>query len=72
MRGEALPGFGVDLGVIGFGDLDGAIGRAGIDDDDFIGEADAGESSGEVEFLVKGDDGYGECWQNGHRFPFPA
>ena len=59
---EALPGLGEDFGVEGGGDGEGAVGGAGVNDDDLVGELDAGESSGEVLLFVEGDDGYGQCW----------
>ena len=48
LGGEALPGFGEDVGVEGGGDGEGAVGGAGVDDDDLVGELDAGEGAGEV------------------------
>ena len=45
LGGEALPGFREDFGVEGGGDLEGAVGGAGVDDDDFVGELDAGEGA---------------------------
>ena len=41
LRGEALPGFGDDGGIEGAGDLKGAVGGAGVKDDDLVGELDA-------------------------------
>jgi hypothetical protein len=58
--GEALPGFGEDLGVEGLSDLCGMVSRAGVDDDDLVGELDAGKGAGEVGFFVERDDGNGE------------
>ena len=62
LGGEALPGLGEDFGVEGGGDLEGAVGGTGVDDDDFVGEVDAGEGAGEVLLFVEGDDGYGQWW----------
>ena len=60
LGGEALPRLGVDGGVEGAGDLDGAVGGAGVDDDDLVGELDAGEGAPEIGLLVVRDDGNGE------------
>ncbi len=64
LSGEALPGLGEDFGVEGGGDGEGAVGGAGVDDDDLVGELDAGQGSGEIQFFVEGDDGYGQCWRH--------
>ena len=48
---------------------DGRVAGAGVDDDDLVGEGDAGEGAGEVAFFVLGDDGYGE---QGHGGGFPV
>ena len=63
MRGKALPGFGDDGGVEGAGDLEGAVGGAGVEDDDLVGELNAQESAGEVSLFVERDDGDGEQWR---------
>ena len=61
LGGEALPGFGEYLDVlIGGGDFEGAVGGAGVDEDYFVGEADAGEGAREVLLLIECDDGDGQ------------
>jgi hypothetical protein len=62
LGGESLPWLAEDFGVGEGGcDLDGAVGGAGVDDDELVSPADAGEGAAEVGLLVAGDDGYGEC-----------
>src|SRR6516165_3097662 len=53
---EALPWFNVKLRVERLGDLAGAVSRPGIDDDDLVSPAGAGQRTGEVGFLVERDD----------------
>ncbi len=47
LSGEALPWFEEELGFEGGGDFEGAVCGAGVDDDDLVGELDAGEGAGE-------------------------
>ena len=62
LSGEALPWLGDDGDILERGgDFKSAVGRAGVDDDDFVGEANAGEGAGEVRLFVERDDGYGQC-----------
>src|SRR5262249_6263382 len=50
------------FGAVLEGDFFGAVAAAGIDDDDFIGNADQGsESAGQVFFLVEGDEAGGDA-----------
>jgi len=65
LGGESGPIAVKDFGAEGTGDLRGAVGGIGIDDDDFVGELDAGKCAREVAFFVQRDDGDGE---EGHRF----
>lgn len=60
LRGEALPGVLQDGGAEGAGDVKGAVGGAGVDDDDLVCPADGIEGAGEILFFVAGDDGYGK------------
>lgn len=65
LGGEALPGVVEDRGAEGLGDLDRAIGGAGVDDDDFLGPLNGGEGAGEVSFFVVGDEGDREQGRGG-------
>jgi len=62
LRGEALPWFEGEFGFEGGGDLKGAVGGAGVHDDDLVGELDAGEGAGQIGLFVERDDGYGKRW----------
>lgn len=50
----------VNLCAKGFRDGDGAVARAGIDDDEFVGPADTFQGAGKVSFLIESDHGHGE------------
>lgn len=61
LAGEALPLFEKDLGIKVLCDLDGAVGRTGVDDDDLIRELHAGEGAREIYFFVERNDRYRKC-----------
>ena len=61
LRGKSLPCFDEEFRMEGFGDLAGAIGRAGIDDDDFVRPRTLCKRAREVGFLVLRDDDDGEA-----------
>ena len=66
LTGEAAPGLREDAGLEVAGDLKCAIGRAGVDDDDVVREANAGKGAREIGFFVEGDDGDREKgWRSG-------
>ena len=53
-----LPGVGFKVRAEFFGDRPGAVGGAGIDDDDFLGQlAGAGEATGQIFLFVESNDG---------------
>ena len=60
LTGEALPGFEEEFGFVRGGDLEGAVGGAGVDDDDLVGELDAREGAGQIGLFVERNDGYGQ------------
>ena len=54
-----VPGTEVDFSSVGAGDLDSPVGRAGVYEDDLVGEASDGfEASIEESFLVLGDEAH--------------
>ena len=57
-----------DSGVEAAGDLEGAVGGAGVYDEDLVGEGDAGEGAREVLFFVEGDDRDGQERHRGRSF----
>ena len=61
LGGESFPFFYEEFRMEGLGDLAGAIGRAGIDDDDFVRPRHALQRAREVGFLVLRDDDDGEA-----------
>lgn len=57
----ALPGLVFETGIVGAGDFGGAVGAAGIENDDFVGEAaKRGEAAVEVVLFVEGDEAEGD------------
>lgn len=72
LTGETLPGFEEEFGFEGGGDLEGAVGGAGVDDDDLVGELDAGEGPGQIGLFVERDDGYGQLRRHDGYLIFPA
>ena len=68
LLGEAGPGAVEDSGVEAAGDVEGAVGGAGVDDDDLVGPGDAGEGAREVLFFVEGDDRDGQERHRGRSF----
>src|SRR6185369_12004139 len=71
LRGETFPGFDENFCAVRLRDLDGAVGRARIDDDDLALSAgnerlDAFERAAEVSFLVVGDEHDGELHAGEH------
>ncbi len=75
--GEAGPGALEDRGVEAACDFKGAVGGAGVYDDDLVGPGYAGEGAREVLFFVEGDDRDGQerhrgRWRSLLRRPFSA
>ena len=56
----AFEVFSEDAGVEGAGDVEGAVGGVGVDEDDLVGEGDGCKGAGQVGLLVHRDHGDGE------------
>jgi hypothetical protein len=72
LTGEALPGLEEEFGFEGGGDFKGAVGGAGVDDDDLVGELNAGEGAGQIGLFVERDDGYGQLRRHDGYLILPA
>jgi len=72
LTSEALPGLEEEFGFEGGSDFEGAVGGAGVDDDDLVGELDAGEGAGQIGLFVERDDGYGQLRRHDGYLILPA
>ena len=65
LRAEAFPVFAEEFRAEFTSNVRGAVGGAAVDDDDFVGPADAGEGARQVRFLIFRNDGDRECEWHG-------